>query len=279
MLSAQARGTLDRRGWALTGRRDRPLPRSLFLSAAGHVASADYDERRPTEGVDPVSEDRPPANLWAAVDQYIVDNLLAADPVLEAALRENAEAGLPPIDVSPNQGKLLHLLVRMQDARRVLEVGTLGGYSTIWMARGLAAGGRLVTLEIDPKHAAVARKNVERAGLANKVEIRVGAALDSLVALVTEGAAAFDLIFIDADKQNIPAYVSWAIQLSRPGTVILTDNVIRDGAVIDAQSEDTAVQGVRRMFNLLAAEPRLTATAIQTVGSKGYDGFAMAIVN
>jgi predicted O-methyltransferase YrrM len=167
----------------------------------------------------------------------------------------------------------------MMGAKRVLEIGTLGGYSTIWMARALPEGGRLVSLELNPKHAEVARDNVERAGVGEKVEIRVGAALESLAKLKQEGAAAFDLIFIDADKQSIPEYVTWALQLARPGTVILTDNVIRDGAVVDADSADTAVQGVRRMFDLLAAEPRLTATAIQTVGSKGYDGFALAIVN
>jgi predicted O-methyltransferase YrrM len=217
--------------------------------------------------------------LWSAVDRYISEKVVAPDAALHAALAANAAAGLPSIDVAPNQGKLLHLFVKMTGAKRVLEIGTLGGYSTIWMARALPEGGRLVTLELNPKHAEVARANLQRAGVANMVEIRVGAALESLAKLKQEGAAPFDLIFIDADKQTIPEYVAWAIRLARPGTVVLTDNVIRDGAVIDSDSTDTAVQGVQRMFDLLATEPRLTATAIQTVGSKGYDGFAIAIVN
>jgi predicted O-methyltransferase YrrM len=216
---------------------------------------------------------------WTAVDRYISEKVVAPDAALEAALKANAAAELPSIDVAPNQGKLLHLFVKMMGAKRVLEIGTLGGYSTIWMARALPEGGRLVTLELNPKHAEVARGNLERAGMAERVDIRVGAAIESLAKLWEENAVAFDLIFIDADKQSIPEYLEWAMRLARPGTVILTDNVIRDGAVVDAESADTAVQGVRRMFDLLAAEPRLTATAIQTVGSKGYDGFAMAIVN
>jgi predicted O-methyltransferase YrrM len=216
---------------------------------------------------------------WTAVDRYISEKLVPPDAALDAALAANAAAGLPSIDVAPNQGKLLHLFVKMMGAKRVLEIGTLGGYSTIWMARALPEGGRLVSLELSPKHAEVARANVQRAGVAQRVEIRVGPALESLAKLKQEGAAPFDLIFIDADKQTIPEYVTWAIQLARRGTVVLTDNVIRDGAIIDPDSTDTAVQGVQRMFDLLAAEPRLTATAIQTVGSKGYDGFAIAIVN
>jgi predicted O-methyltransferase YrrM len=216
---------------------------------------------------------------WTAVDRYISEKLVPPDAALDAALAANAAAELPSIDVAPNQGKLLHLLVKMMGAKRVLEIGTLGGYSTIWMARALPEGGRLVSLELNPKHAEVARANLQRAGVAQRVEIRVGPALESLAKLKQEGAAPFDLIFIDADKQGIPEYVAWAMQLARPGAVILTDNVIRDGAVIDPHSTDTAVQGVQRMFDLLAAEPRLTATAIQTVGSKGYDGFALAIVN
>jgi predicted O-methyltransferase YrrM len=216
---------------------------------------------------------------WTAVDRYISEKLVPPDAALDAALAANAAAGLPSIDVAPNQGKLLHLFVKMMGAKRVLEIGTLGGYSTIWMARALPEGGRLVSLELSPKHAEVARANVQRAGVAQRVEIRVGPALESLAKLKQEGAAPFDLIFIDADKQTIPEYVTWAIQLARRGTVVLTDNVIRDGAIIDPDSTDTAVQGVQRMFDLLAAEPRLTATAIQTVGSKGYDGFALAIVN
>jgi predicted O-methyltransferase YrrM len=215
---------------------------------------------------------------WTAVDGYITEKLASGDAALKATLAANAAAGLPTIDVSPNQGKLLHVFARMIGARRILEIGTLGGYSTIWMARALPDGGRLVTLELDAKHAAVARANLEGAGLAEKAEVRVGPALDSLAQLKAEGADAFDLIFIDADKQSIPAYLEWAMKLARVGSVIVTDNVVRDGAVIDEASEDPAVQGVRRMFDMLAAERRLTATAIQTVGSKGYDGFAIAVV-
>jgi predicted O-methyltransferase YrrM len=197
---------------------------------------------------------------WTAVDRYITEKLVPPDSALEAALEANAAAGLPSIDVAPNQGKLLHLLALTKGARRILEIGTLGGYSTIWLARALPAGGQLVTLELNPKHAAMARANLERADVSELVEIRVGAAADSLAQLKNEGAAAFDMIFIDADKPSIPAYLRWALQLARPGSLIVT------------------VQGVRTMFEMLAAEPRLSSTAIQTVGSKGYDGFALAIV-
>lgn len=215
---------------------------------------------------------------WTAVDSYITEKLVSPDSALEAALEANAAAGLPAIDVAPNQGKFLHLLALLKGARRILEIGTLGGYSTIWMARALPTGGRLVTLEVDPKHAKVAQGNIDRAGLAGVVEVRLGPAKDSLAQLHKEGAEAFDLIFIDADKPSIPAYLEWAMKLAKPGTLILTDNVVREGAIVDAASADPAVQGVRTMFEMLAAEPRLKATAIQTVGSKGYDGFAMAIV-
>lgn len=179
---------------------------------------------------------------------------------------------------APNQGKLLHLLARIAGARRILEIGTLGGYSTIWLARALTDGGRLITLEADAKHAEVARKNIARAGLDRVVTLRLGAALDTLPQLAEEGEGPFDLIFIDADKENIPQYLMWALKLSRKGTLILVDNVIRDGEVIDASSSDSRVQGARRLFDALKAEPRLQATALQTVGSKGYDGFAMAVV-
>jgi predicted O-methyltransferase YrrM len=215
---------------------------------------------------------------WTTVDSYIAARLVAPDAALDAALKANAAAGLPSIDVAPNQGKLLHVLALTKGARRILEIGTLGGYSTIWLARALPAGGRLVTLEVEPKHAQVAQANLDRAGLAGVVEIRVGPAADSLALLHKEDAAAFDLIFIDADKENIPAYLGWALKLAKVGTLIVTDNVVREGAIVDATNADPAVQGVRTMFEMMAAEPRLSATAIQTVGSKGYDGFALAVV-
>ena len=216
--------------------------------------------------------------LWTDVDNYLVENLIPADPALEKALKSNQAAGLPTIDVAPNQGKLLHLLARIQGARRILEIGTLGGYSTIWLARALPSDGKLITLEVEAKHAEVARANIERAGLSTLVQLRLGPALESLLQLQKEGAKPFDLIFIDADKQNIPAYLEWSLRLSRPGTVIITDNVIRDGAIINAEDPDPRVQGVRRLFEMLAADPRLDATALQTVGTKGYDGFTLAIV-
>jgi predicted O-methyltransferase YrrM len=215
---------------------------------------------------------------WTAVDGYVAEKLVRPDAMLEAAMEANAAAGLPSIDVTPNQGKLLHLLARVQGARRILEVGTLGGYSTIWLARALPAGGRLITLEVEPKHAQVAQGNLDRAGLSHLVEIRVGAAAESLAQLHREGLEPFDFIFLDADKENNAAYMEWALKLSRLGTVIVADNVVRQGAIVDAASRDPQIQGTRAMFDLLAAEPRLSATAIQTVGSKGYDGFAMAIV-
>jgi predicted O-methyltransferase YrrM len=212
--------------------------------------------------------------LWTAVDRYITDLLVPGDAALEAALQASEDAGMPAIAVSPNQGKLLMLMAQMLGARRILEIGTLGGYSTLWLARGLAPGGRLITLEADPKHAAVARSNIARAGFENVVEVRVGRAADTLPLL--EGP--FDLIFIDADKVGYPEYLRWAIALAHPGTVIVADNVVRKGAVIDRESGDPNVQGVRRFHEILASEPRLSATAIQTVGSKGYDGFTIARV-
>jgi predicted O-methyltransferase YrrM len=216
--------------------------------------------------------------LWTDVDNYLVENLIPADPALDKALKSNQAAGLPTIDVAPNQGKLLHLLARIQGARRILEIGTLGGYSTIWLARSLPSDGKLITLEVEAKHAEVARANIERAGLSSLVQLRLGPALESLLQLQKEGAKPFDLIFIDADKQNIPAYLEWSLRLSRPGTVIITDNVIRDGAIINAEDPDPRVQGVRRIFEMMSADPRLDATALQTVGTKGYDGFTLAIV-
>jgi predicted O-methyltransferase YrrM len=215
---------------------------------------------------------------WTAVDRYINDLLISPDPVLEAALQASAEAGLPPISVAPNQGKLLQLLATMQGARNILEIGTLGGYSTIWLARALPGDGRLVTLEAEPLHAKIARKNITRAGLEKIVEIRLGSACDTLKQLVAEKRGPFDFIFIDADKESYADYFSWSLKLSRRGTCIIADNVVRHGAVIDPADADPRVQGVRRFNERLAAEPRLTATTIQTVGSKGYDGFTLAIV-
>jgi predicted O-methyltransferase YrrM len=221
---------------------------------------------------------------WAAVDRYITDLLVPEDPGLDAALRASEAAGLPPIAVTPNQGKLLELIARVQGARTILELGTLGGYSTIWLARALPAGGRLVTLEAQPEYAEIARANIARAGFGEIVELRVGPALATLPELVAEGSGPFDLIFIDADKGNYPGYFEWSLKLSRPGTVIIGDNVVRDGAILDPDAYDpvlgdAVIQGVRHFYELLAAEPRVSATAIQTVGGKGYDGFALAIVD
>ncbi len=216
--------------------------------------------------------------LWTAVDNYVQRMLIAPNPVLDAALVSSAEAGLPDIQVAPNQGMLLHLLARMQHPKRILEIGTLGGYSTIWLAMALAPGGRLITLEYEPRHAQVAQENIARAGLTDRVEIRVGRALDSLAQLAAEGLDSFDLIFIDADKPNNPDYFRWALALSRPGTAIIVDNVVRDGRVVDDASTDGSVRGVREMFDVIAAEPRVDATAIQTVGVKGYDGLLLALV-
>jgi predicted O-methyltransferase YrrM len=215
---------------------------------------------------------------WTAVDQYFSESLLPSDSTLESALEESAAAGLPAISVSPNQGKLLQMLAQIVGARAILEIGTLGGYSTIWLARGLRAGGRLITLEVDAKHADVARLNVSRAGLQNVVEVRIGNALEILPQLSAERLGPFDLIFIDADKPNIPTYFEWALKLSRPGTLIIVDNVVRGGAVTDANSSDPSVQGVRRFVELLGAQSVASGTAIQTVGIKGYDGFAIVLV-
>jgi predicted O-methyltransferase YrrM len=210
----------------------------------------------------------------------LADHLIAKDAVLETALRDSEAAGLPPIQVTALQGKMLQMFARMVAARRILEIGTLGGYSTIWLARALPEGGRLVTLEAAAKHAAVARKNLERAGLlGTKVELREGPALETLPKLVAESAGQFDLIFLDADKQHNAEYLQWALRLARAGTVIVTDNVVREGAVIDAGSDGAMVKGTRRFFEAVAAEPRVTATAIQTVSGKKYDGFALLIVN
>jgi len=215
---------------------------------------------------------------WKAVDNYLAGLLVAPDTALDAALEASTTAGLPPINVSPTHGKLLHLLATMQGARLILEIGTLGAYSTIWLARALPADGRLITLEADSKHADVARANIVRAGLEGIVELRLGKALDTLPQIAAGKNGPFDLIFIDADKQNIPRYFDWALRLSRSGTLIVVDNVVRGGAVVDAATEDTNVQGVRQFLDIVAREPRVSATAIQTVGLKGYDGFALALV-
>jgi predicted O-methyltransferase YrrM len=215
---------------------------------------------------------------WAAVDDYIAERLLDEDSELTEALAANAAAGLPAIDVSPAQGKFLYLLAKAATAKRILEVGTLGGYSTIWLARALPADGKLVTLEIEPHHAEVARANLYRAGVGDKVDVRVGPALDTLEALKKAEDPRFDLVFIDADKENNASYVEAVVGLTRAGALIVVDNVVREGRVLDAESGDSAVQGTRRLFDMLAQEPRLEATAIQTVGLKKWDGFVIAVV-
>ncbi|MEU2129183.1 O-methyltransferase [Streptomyces sp. NPDC018352] len=215
---------------------------------------------------------------WTEVDDYFNGLLVGPDEALDAAVEASDGAGLPAIQVAANQGKLLNLLARLQGARTVLEIGTLGGYSTIWLARALPEGGKVVTLEADPAYAEVARANIERAGLADVVEIRVGRALDTLPELAAQGYGPFDVVFIDADKPSNPDYLAWSLKLTRPGSLIVADNVVRDGEVVDGVSDDPKVQGVRRFTELVAAEPTLTATALQTVGSKGYDGLMMALV-
>jgi predicted O-methyltransferase YrrM len=215
---------------------------------------------------------------WTAVDDYVQDLLIPHDPVLDAALRASTAAGLPAINVSPSQGKLLHLIARIHAARSILEIGTLAGYSTIWLARALPPGGRIVTLEVSARHAEVARANIARAALSDTVDLRLGRALDTLPRIAAEQGGPFDLVFIDADKESATEYFTWALALSRPGTVIIVDNVVRDGAVVNPDTTDPRVQGVRRFNERLAAESRVQATIIQTVGTKGYDGFALALV-
>jgi predicted O-methyltransferase YrrM len=215
---------------------------------------------------------------WTAVDRYTTEMLVPPDAVLDAAVEASNAAGLPQIAVAPNQGKLLHLLARAHGARKILEIGTLGGYSTIWLARALPPGGRLITLEIDKKHADVARANIARAGLTSVVDVRLDPALETLPRLSAERAGPFDMTFIDADKPNIPSYFEWSLKLAAPGGLIVVDNVIRDGAVVDDASTDPSVKGVRRLNELLRAEPRVSATTIQTVGARGYDGFTLAML-
>ena len=216
--------------------------------------------------------------LWTSVDDYITDLFVPFDPVMKEALATSEAAGLPSISVAPNEGKLLMLMAQICGARRILEIGTLGGYSTIWLARGMAPGGSLITLEASAKHAEIARLNIARASLANVVEVQVGPALDTLPQLADKGRGPFDLIFIDANKEGYAEYFAWALKLARPGSVIIADNVIRDGEILDPASSDTRVQGIRRFNELLAKEPRVKATVIQTVGKKGHDGMAIAIV-
>jgi len=217
-------------------------------------------------------------DTWVQVDDYIVDLLVTPDEHLTGAIAFSTDQGLPAISVAANQGKLLQLLARSHRARRILEVGTLGGYSTIWLARALPEGGHLVTLELDAHHADVARTNIDRAGLGDIVSVTVGPAAQSMRDLIADGAPPFDMIFIDADKVGYPDYFNLALQLSRPGTLIVADNVVRNGAVVDPESADEMVQGVRTFLQLVADEPRVSATAVQTVGSKGYDGFALILV-
>ncbi len=217
-------------------------------------------------------------NLWIAVDAYFGDRLAPSDAALDAALAANHAAHLPAIDVTPLQGKLLDLLVRITGAKRVLELGTLGGYSTLWLARALPKGGRLISLELDPHHAEIARANLANAGVLDHVDLRVGPAADQLRSMIANGDGPFDLIFIDADKAGYAEYLELSLQLARPGTVIFADNVVRDGKVIEPDNPDPNIQGVRRFTELVAADPRLSATVLQTVCGKGYDGFALALV-
>lgn len=224
-----------------------------------------------------------PQEHWTAVDRYLTDRLVPGDPILDAALAASEVGGLPAIQVAPNQGKMLALLARAAGARRILEIGTLGGYSTLWLARGLPfdGSGRIVTLEFEERHAVVARANFARAGLSAVIEVRVGPALETLPVLAVEGGSAFDLIFIDADKDNYPGYLEWSLRLARPGTLIVADNIVRQGCVADPACDDARVRGAQRFLEMLADAERagrLTATAVQTVGSKGYDGFALAVV-
>jgi predicted O-methyltransferase YrrM len=213
--------------------------------------------------------------LWTTIDNYISEHLVEEDEALAAVLAASKAAGLPAINVAPNQGKLLMLLAQTIGARRILEIGTLGGYSTIWLARGLAPGGRLITLEVNQTYAEVARANIARAGLAESVMLRVGRAHDTLAALAAEHEGPFDLVFIDADKPGTPDYFLWAVRLAHPGSLIVVDNVVREGAILEGESGDANVQGMRRFFELAATDPRVTGTAIQTVGNKGHDGIAI----
>ncbi len=250
----------------------------------GRATGGRYSERpaRQTDGragtLQEVAEAPGGQPVWSEVDRYIEDLLLGPDPALDSATAASAAAGLPAIAVAPNQGKLLQLLVRASGARSILEIGTLGGYSTIWMARALPPAGRLVSLEMDPWHAEIARRNVAVAGLSEVVEVRVGPALAALEAMVAAGEGPFDLVFVDADKEHNADYLDWSLRLTAPGSLVVVDNVVRGGAVLQEASTDSAVIGTRRLFERLSAEPHLSATAVQTVGSKGHDGFVIAVV-
>jgi predicted O-methyltransferase YrrM len=219
-----------------------------------------------------------PQDLYTAVDAYLTSALIAPDSILESVIKSHTDADLPPINVTPTQGKFLNLLARILHAKNILEVGTLAGYSTIWLARALPPTGKLITLEYDSKHAEVAAKNFQRASLEKIIEIRVGKALDTLPQIAAADPAPFDLIFIDADKQNNPAYFRWALTLSRPGSAIIIDNVVRDGAILNSSSDDPDIRGTRQLLADLAANPRVDATALQTTDAKGHDGFALALV-
>jgi len=225
-----------------------------------------------------MTTETPTQSDWTTVDNFLSHVVLAPDPSLDEAVRASESAGLPAIQVSPLQGKLLHLLALTCGARSILEIGTLGGYSTIWLAKALRPGGRVITLEIDTKHAEVARINIQRAGLERLVDIRVGRALDTIPKLAQEGAGPFDLVFIDADKPSNPEYFAWAMKLTRPGSVIVVDNVVRDGEVANTSNNDPNVVGSRKVLEAMAAEPRVTSTVLQVVGVKGYDGLAIALV-
>jgi predicted O-methyltransferase YrrM len=217
-------------------------------------------------------------DVWQAVEQYLDKTLIPHDSTLEGALAASAAAKLPAIEVCSVAGKFLHLLARILGARNILEIGTLGGYSTIWMARALPEGGRIITLEADQKHAEVARKNFARAGVESKVELRLGKALDTLPQVAADGRGPFDMFFIDADKSNMPEYFEWSLKLARVGSVIIADNVVREGAVLDAKSKDADIQGVRRFLEMVGKEKRVSGTALQTVSTKNYDGFALVLV-
>ncbi|WP_239461942.1 O-methyltransferase [Occallatibacter savannae] len=219
-----------------------------------------------------------PIEIWDKVDSFFTDALIPPDPALDAATAANRNAALPAIDVTPLQGRFLELMIRATAAQRVLEIGTLGGYSTIWMARAVGPNGKVITLELDPHHAEVAQRNFQEAGVSDRIELRLGPASESLAALIREKSAPFDFIFIDADKSGYPEYIQQSLKLSRPGTLIIADNVVRDGKVIEPHSPDPNIQGVRRFTELIAAQPRLSSTVLQTVGSKGYDGLAISIV-